>query len=193
MGDFRDNFSPPERERWLELGGTLPARLKEFVPDWAPVAGIAEILRNDDQAQKLGGDPNRRYYPELERYVEQEPGEAKTESGMSWEFEDEPTQADVDDAIIEDTVHCDFCGASWTLGGHEDGICINLPSSYTVVEQIETRVGGQLKLCIDCALFVSLTLKQNLEERDICEHGVVCGDWCEPCNRSYKEARERQP
>jgi hypothetical protein len=23
---------------------------------------------------------------------------------------------------------------------------------------------------------------------DHCEHGVADGDWCEPCNRAYKEA-----
>ena len=25
-------------------------------------------------------------------------------------------------------------------------------------------------------------------ERDVCEHGVTCGDWCEPCNAEYKRA-----
>lgn len=100
---------------------------------------------------------------------------------------DEPTQADVDDAIIEDTVHCDFCGAAWTLGGREDGICVNLPQAHP--SPLTTKLGGQLKLCIDCSLFVGLTLKQNLMEADVCEHGVTSGDWCERCNRHYKEAR----
>jgi hypothetical protein len=96
---------------------------------------------------------------------------------------DEPIQEEIDDAIIEDTVHCDFCGAGWTLGGHEGGICLNLPM------QTEGRIGTQLKLCVVCAMEVSRVLQMNLDEKDICEHGVCAGDWCEPCNQAYKEAR----
>lgn len=29
----------------------------------------------------------------------------------------------------------------------------------------------------------------QLPHSDICEHGVNDGDWCEPCNRAYKEAQ----
>lgn len=100
-------------------------------------------------------------------------------------FLDLPDDNYLDDAIIEDTVHCDFCGSPWALGGHEDGICIINPNPTP------EDIGGmaQLKLCLDCAMFVSLALKQNLEEKDICEHGVCCGDWCEPCSKAYKQAR----
>jgi hypothetical protein len=35
-----------------------------------------------------------------------------------------------------------------------------------------------------------MTLEQELKGRDICEHGVCSGDWCEPCTREYKRARE---
>lgn len=32
-------------------------------------------------------------------------------------------------------------------------------------------------------------MKQKYEpEPGYCEHGVAEGDWCEPCNRAYKEA-----
>jgi len=26
------------------------------------------------------------------------------------------------------------------------------------------------------------------DEREYCEHGVVVGDWCEACNKEYKQA-----
>lgn len=28
----------------------------------------------------------------------------------------------------------------------------------------------------------------ELARRDVCEHGVQAGDWCEPCSREYKRA-----
>lgn len=87
------------------------------------------------------------------------------------------------DVIIEDTVHCDLCGASWVLGGCEDGIILQLPRGRS------DFISGQLKLCCDCAAFVSLTYSQFVAEKDVCEHGVLCGDWCERCNRAYKAAR----
>lgn len=99
--------------------------------------------------------------------------------------EDEISQAELDDAIIEDAVHCNFCGTSWVLGGHGDGITLNSPSGGGSIPQ--------LKLCIDCALFVARTLESEIADKDVCEHGVVCGDWCEPCHRAYREAREQQP
>lgn len=95
-----------------------------------------------------------------------------------------PTE--LEDAIIEDTAHCDFCGVGCVLGGGSDLVVVNLPKQHGHPEM--TKIGGQLKLCADCAMFVSLALKQNLQEKDICEHGVCCGDWCEPCNRAYKQA-----
>lgn len=101
---------------------------------------------------------------------------------------DEPTIDELNDAIIEDTVHCDFCGASWVLGSSGDGICCNLPVNQPVFAP--SIRSGQLKLCMDCAAFVSLTYEQELREADQCEHGVLCGEWCEPCNREYREARE---
>ena len=48
---------------------------------------------------------------------------------------------------------------------------------------------GQIKLCIECACFAYRTLEQLIAEADHCEHGVMCGEWCEPCNRAYKEAQ----
>lgn len=98
--------------------------------------------------------------------------------------DDEPF--DRDDAIIEDTVHCSFCGASWVLGSNGDGIILNLSSEH----RDYGHAGPQLKLCMDCAAFVARTYQAKLESRDICEHGVLCGDWCESCNRAYKEAAE---
>jgi len=91
------------------------------------------------------------------------------------------------DAIVEDTVHCDLCGSSWVLGGCEDGVVITPPRRS---HDNECWPGGiaQLKLCGDCALFVKLTIEQWQREQDVCEHGILAGEWCEPCNREYKRA-----
>lgn len=96
-------------------------------------------------------------------------------------FDYEPSQEELDDAIIEDTVHCSLCGSSWVLGGRADGITLNSPSGGGQI--------AQLKLCLDCATFVARTLEAELAEKDVCEHGVASGDWCQPCNEAYKRAR----
>jgi len=31
-------------------------------------------------------------------------------------------------------------------------------------------------------------IENELASRDICEHGVKAGDYCEPCNRAYKRS-----
>ena len=99
-------------------------------------------------------------------------------------YDDEVTQVELDDAVIEDTVHCTLCGISWVLGGNGDGIFVTLPASGPLFGHI----GGQLKLCIECALQVKKEIELLLAEKDVCEHGVVCGDWCQPCNEAYKTA-----
>ena len=33
-------------------------------------------------------------------------------------------------------------------------------------------------------------IDRELERRDVCEHGVRTGEWCEECNREYKRARK---
>ena len=102
---------------------------------------------------------------------------------------DEPTQEEYEDAVIEDTIHCTLCGFPWVLGGYGDGIvvtCLKRPQ--------DPPINGlnQLKLCMDCAALVARTYEQEIARSDICEHGVLCGEWCEPCNRAYREAREDQ-
>ena len=93
---------------------------------------------------------------------------------------------ELDDAIIEDTVHCSLCGASWVLGGCEDGIVVTLPQ---ITGGPHTgHLFGQLKLCVECALQVTRETELMLAENDRCEHGISCGDWCQPCNEAYKAA-----
>lgn len=95
---------------------------------------------------------------------------------------------DLDDAIIEDTCHCDLCGGSFVLGG--DG-------EYVIVDTLDFRpgrpdrgaLGGQLTLCEDCARRVHDAYRENLREAGICEHGTSDGEYCEDCNREYKRAR----
>lgn len=104
---------------------------------------------------------------------------------------DDISQEEMDDAIIKDTVHCDLCGASWILGGNADGICVNLPQlSVANFSSFVGKVGGQLSLCMDCAAMVARTYEAEIKDGDICEHGVLCGDWCAPCNAEYRRARE---
>jgi hypothetical protein len=55
----------------------------------------------------------------------------------------EPTQEELDDAIVEDTCHCDVCGASFVLGGPDDHVLIEIP-----------QIGGTVatgKFCVECA------------------------------------------
>ena len=37
---------------------------------------------------------------------------------------------------------------------------------------------------------VEARLRKYEPEADKCEHGVAEGDWCEPCNKAYKEAAD---
>lgn len=99
----------------------------------------------------------------------------------------DPDEIDqLDDAIVEDTVHCQLCGGSWVLGTRGDGVILTKLAGDDVPYQIAS---GQLLLCIDCAFFAARTLDQLIAESDQCEHGVLMGEWCEPCNESYRSAR----
>jgi len=84
---------------------------------------------------------------------------------------------------VGDTVHCDLCGAPWdlVLG---DGIVLNAQSQNTLY-----GLPAQIKLCVDCAIQAAKATELMMHETDRCEHGVTVGDWCEPCNKAYKEAR----
>lgn len=102
---------------------------------------------------------------------------------MSW---DEPTQDELDDAILEDTCHCDLCGGSFVLGSSPD---------YVIVDNgISTggfgRLGGQLKLCIHCAGKVHDGYREALSSAGICEHGLPDTEHCEDCQKEYKRARK---
>lgn len=94
--------------------------------------------------------------------------------------------------IVEDTVHCDLCGFPWVLGGIRDGIILTLPQCYDQTRPHVGKLGAQLKLCMDCAAHTARTFEQECQERDACEHGVTCGEWCAPCHGAYKKARLEQ-
>ena len=32
-------------------------------------------------------------------------------------------------------------------------------------------------------------IDRELSDRDVCEHGIVSGDWCPECNAEYKRAQ----
>jgi len=95
---------------------------------------------------------------------------------------------DWDDAIIEDTVRCHLCGASWALGGSDaDGFLVELPA--TTIGSVGYQAGGTLCICIECAHAVWEGYTKALRDACICPHGVADGDWCGPCNAEYKRAR----
>lgn len=89
---------------------------------------------------------------------------------------------ELDDAIIEDAVHCDLCGGPFMFGGY---------GAYVIIDALRSPCGtlGQLKLCEDCAKRVHDTYRENLRVCGICEHGIDDGEYCEDCNREYKRAR----
>ncbi len=91
----------------------------------------------------------------------------------------------LDDPDYQDTNQCTLCGCHWYVGDSEPGIICTLPDNKV---QSPGFALYEIRLCDDCALFVSKTFEQHLHEQDKCEHGVICGEWCEPCNRAYKDA-----
>lgn len=102
------------------------------------------------------------------------------------EHGDDFEMTELDDAVIEDTVHCDLCGCSWVLGGNEDGVILEADPSNAYPYG---RIGGQLKLCQSCAMLVHDAYRQNLRDAGICEHGINDGELCESCNLEYKLTR----
>ena len=99
--------------------------------------------------------------------------------------DDQVSQEDLDDAIIEDTCHCDLCGGSFVLGGAADYVIVDSPA----IDPSHTKLGGQLKLCDPCAGLVVTAFREMLREAGICEHGTEDGDYCEECSAEYKRAR----
>lgn len=98
---------------------------------------------------------------------------------------DDYDQAALDDAIIEDTCHCDLCGSSFVLGGN-DHVIVTLEGP---AQRVHGTLGAQLKLCVECSSLVYRGHKEILDLAGICEHGVNDGEYCEDCNREYKRAR----
>jgi len=67
--------------------------------------------------------------------------------------------------------------------------------SHLVMDETD-KIGGPQKRkitrsdMIGCYLRALRTLESEVErELTGCEHGIADGDWCEDCNREYKEAR----
>lgn len=98
---------------------------------------------------------------------------------------------ELDDAIIEDTCHCDLCSASFVLGGNDYVIIDSLLDPHRAY--VETKLQGQLKLCGECALRVHEAVKEMLAYGGICEHGVpdAPNAYCAECNKEYKRARRQ--
>ena len=52
--------------------------------------------------------------------------------------------------------------------------------------------GHGLILCIPCCYRAHLTWEELQAKGVFCEHGIMDGDWCEECNKEYKEARREE-
>lgn len=89
-----------------------------------------------------------------------------------WYEPNEVTQEEYDDAVSEDTTHCELCQRAILCG---DNDCLS-PES------------GGWAVCVQCAEVVSKLYRQALESAGVCEHGVPEGEWCGPCNKDYKAA-----
>jgi hypothetical protein len=85
----------------------------------------------------------------------------------------------IDEAIENDCIlHCTLCGTAFDLSGNGEGM---------VFESRE--LPDQVKICIRCAIQVAAATQRLMHEADICEHGVVCGEWCEPCHDAYRDSQ----
>lgn len=104
-------------------------------------------------------------------------------------YEEIAMEPDFDDPAndprIEDIVHCHLCGSPWSLDGNGEGVVLNGNRPLC-----GRQLPEQIKLCIECGIQAAAAVERLIHEHDVCEHGVVCGDWCEPCNAAYKLAAE---
>ena len=64
------------------------------------------------------------------------------------------SQEDLDDAVIEDTCHCDLCGGSFVLGGAADYVIVDSPA----IDPCHTKLGGQLKFPAKISLWYILII-----------------------------------
>ena len=56
-----------------------------------------------------------------------------------------------------------------------------------IIEQLTDTEFRGTKLS-DAALLLAREWIREHPTDDTCEHGVMAGNWCAPCNREYKEA-----
>jgi len=85
--------------------------------------------------------------------------------------EDYVSQEDLDDAISEDTAHCQCCQASFVLGGN-DNIYVEIPKAGGVVV---------LSLCIECAEAAYQAYRVSLFDAGLCQHGEALEKPCVEC------------
>jgi hypothetical protein len=62
------------------------------------------------------------------------------------------------DAIIEDTVHCTVCGASWVLGDPDCYVILDPPGDPTEAYEHGCE---QVKLCATCAMEVARQVTES--------------------------------
>lgn len=87
-----------------------------------------------------------------------------------------------EEPIPEETICCCVCAMRMTPG--DDLVLID-----TTKVKLTPACNGAF--CGQCAELIHLAYLESCREAGICEHGNDDGDWCEECNREYKEAAKR--
>ncbi len=89
---------------------------------------------------------------------------------------------DLEDAIIEDTVHCCVCGLRMTLG-----------NDLVVIDgaKVKFAPGSNGVFCGACAQLVHEAYLESCEDAGLCEHGNDDDLTCEACLEKYKVLRFR--
>lgn len=77
------------------------------------------------------------------------------------EYDDDLSQEALDDAIVEDTTHCQCCEARFVLGGN-NYVLVEVPAG-PLIDQPQRTV-AQLLLCVDCAKAVHDEYRKHCEE-----------------------------
>jgi hypothetical protein len=83
---------------------------------------------------------------------------------------------ELDDAIIEDTVHCDVCNCTMICG---DNDCLIDDAG--------------LCLCQDCCGSAADLWKRYIDEMGLCWHGVPKNEQCDDCINAPEPAPTNRP
>lgn len=87
--------------------------------------------------------------------------------------------------------------AQHVVGYPETGIgriYLGCEGEYPTILELHTVNGSFMYGCEDISQLDELVelIKKAKQVADVCEHNIKCGDWCEECNREYKDAAKAE-